>query len=291
MTNTNKPPSVFGYLDFRKYLENYRAARREVDPGFTHTYICFRLGQRNSKSYYANVVTGVKPVTPEFINRFIELLELNADEAKYFRALVSYNQTYNASEKEFYLDQLIRQNVTQNRLISENEYAFYRAWRHSVIRALLDVFDFRDDYEALARAIRPPVPVKEVKQSVKLLESLGLIKKNEQGFYRPTDKTVKTSDYVHDDLIMQYQLKCLEMTRMSILNKPEEPQDISTNILSVSEEGLRSIQRRLQKFREEVRALVQSDDKPADRVYQLDIQLFPNSLVNERKKAGGKKAG
>jgi hypothetical protein, TIGR02147 len=279
MTNKNLP-NVFDYLDFRKYLAHYYHARKMIEPGFSHTYMCYRLGQRNAKSYFSNVVKGVKTVTAEFINRFIELLELTTDEAHYFRDLVNFNQSANHKEKEYYFDRLVKQISVQKRLIGKNEYVFYSGWEHSVIRALLDIGDFRDDYAALAKMLMPPLPIKMVKRSVRLLQSLNLIHKDKNGFFKPTDKTVKTDEHVRDELILQYQLHCLEMARMNMLNKHGLPQDISTNILSVSEDGLKKVQNRLGKFREEIRAIVQNDERPSDRVYQLDIQLFPNSKVH-----------
>jgi uncharacterized protein (TIGR02147 family) len=59
------------------------------DRGFTHTYICHMLGQKNAKSYFNNVVKGRIDITATFIDRFISMLRLNLDEAKYFRALVN----------------------------------------------------------------------------------------------------------------------------------------------------------------------------------------------------------
>lgn len=279
MTHKNLP-IVFDYLDFRKYLSHYYHARKTIEPGFSHTYICYRLGQRNAKSYFSNVVKGVKTVTAEFINRFIDLLELTTDEAHYFRDLVNFNQAANHKEKEYYFDRLVKQTSVQKRLIGKNEYVFYNSWEHSVIRALFDVGDFKDDYAALAKMLMPPLPIKTIKKSVQLLQSLNLIHKDKNGFYKPTDKTVKTDEHVRDELILQYQLHCLEMAKMNMLNKHGLPQDITTNILSISEDGLKKVQDRLRKFREEIRAIVQNDDKPSDRVYQLDIQLFPNSKVH-----------
>jgi uncharacterized protein (TIGR02147 family) len=279
MTNDKRLPDIFTYFDFRKYLADFYRRRKELEPGFSHTYICHRLGQRNSKSYFANVVSGVKTVTAEFINRFVDMLELNAEESKYFRALVSYNQCYNPKEKEYYFDQLIQRNATQKRLISKEEYAFYKEWYHSVIRAILDIYDFNDDYEALAKIVRPPLTVRQVKNSIRLLESLNLIAKNTAGFFKPTDKTVTTEECVRDELIERYQIECLEIAKAAILKKDDQPQEITTNILSISAEGLAKVQNRLNKFREEVRALVQNDTNPADRVYQLDIQLFPNARL------------
>jgi uncharacterized protein (TIGR02147 family) len=273
----HKTPDIYTYIDFRKYLEDYRESKKRDDPGFTHAYICHRLGQRNSKSYFANVVNGIKPVTAEFANRFIELLGLNADEAAYFRVLVNYNQTYNPKEKEYYLDHLIKRAATQDRLILKNEYSFYKEWYHSVVRAIIDIIDFKDDFAAMARMIVPPISVREAKDSIRLLDAMNLIKRDDKGFFRTTEKSIKTDDYVHDDLIVQYQLKCLDVAKTALLNKPRQAYDVSTNVISISEDALKKIQKRLRQFREEVRALVHNDDKKADRVYQLDIQLLPNT--------------
>jgi uncharacterized protein (TIGR02147 family) len=272
-------PSIFDYYDFRKFLEEYRQKRKEFDPGFTHTYICYRLGQKNSKSYFANVINGVKVVTPEFINRFIELLELSVEEGNYFRALVNYNQTFNQKEKEYYLEQIVRNNRADSRLITAQEYSLYKEWHHSVIRAILDIFNFKDDFKWLSEMVVPPITVPQARKSIKMLQSLNLISRNDQGYFKPTDKTVRTEDYVHDEIIKHYQARCMEIAKLTLLGNTEQPKDFSTNILSVSEDGLKRIQQRLQKFREEIRALVQKDELPSDRVYHLDIQLFPSSRL------------
>jgi uncharacterized protein (TIGR02147 family) len=276
-------PSIFDYFDYRKFLEDYRKARKEFDPGFKHSYICYRLGQVNSKSYYANVVSGTRDITPVFVNRFIEVLELESEEAKHFRALVSYNQTDNPGEKQFFLDQLVKRSIAHSRIISEKEYKFYKDWHHSVIRAILDVHDFRENaFEKLTELINPPVSLSTVKKSIQMLLSMDLIRINENGFYKPTDKSVSTGEYANNEIIRQYQIQCLEMAKMALTVNTNMPDDISTNILSVSSEGILQIREKLRKFREEIRTLVQNDDKKADRVYQLDIQLFSNTKHGDK---------
>lgn len=284
MNYDKRLPDLYSYFDYRKYLADYYRNRKEFDPGFSHTYICYRLGQRNSKSYFANVINGTRNMSSEFISRMIDLLDFDTEKANYFRALVNYNQTTNQNERDYYFDQLIERSETEKRLISSDEYAFYKEWHHGVIRALLDIHNISDNYESIARIIRPALTVRQVKKSIHLLESLKLIEKNPQGYYKPTQKSVKTEDFVRDELIERYQIECLEMAKTVLMNKDDQPREISTNILSISEEGLKKIQDKLLKFREEVRAIVHGDEKPADRIYQLDIQLFPNSSCFSSKK-------
>ncbi len=71
-----------------------------MNPGFTHAYICHKLGQPKSRTYFANVVKGIKNISPGVIDIFINLLNLDSREAKYFRAMVNYNQTNSVQEKE-----------------------------------------------------------------------------------------------------------------------------------------------------------------------------------------------
>ena len=54
-----------------------------------------------------------------------------------------------------------------------------------------------------------------------------------------------------------------------------ELQNVSTNMISLSPEAYRRIETRLQKFKAEVRSIVHKDDKPAEWVYLLNLQLFP----------------
>jgi uncharacterized protein (TIGR02147 family) len=272
-------PEIFTYYDFRKYLEDFR-----IMNDYKHEYLCTRLGQKSSRTYFADVVKGRKNVTDEFVNRFVELLELNHKETVFFRTLVRYCQETNVKAKESYLKELTYQIAVQTRILTENEYAFYEEWHHSVIRAVLDIFDFRDDYKSLAGMIFPAITVAQAKKSIELLTTLQLIAPDENGYLRPIDKSIKTDEYVNTGLVRQYQLQCLDMAKMACMSGSEMPDDISTNIISISEEGFRELQERLCAFRKEVRSIVNNDCNAADRVYQLDIQLFPNSIASNKKK-------
>ncbi|MBN1601657.1 MAG: TIGR02147 family protein [Chitinispirillaceae bacterium] len=280
-----KLPDIFTYDDFRKYLEDYRSMRKKWDEGFTHEYICFRLGQRGSRGYFSNVVNGTRNVSQEFVNRFVELLELGDTEGSYFRDLVQYNQTSNVKEKEFLLKRINRQSTIESKMISTKEYAFYEEWYHSVLRTVLDVVDFKDDYHLLTKTVVPSITLKQAKDSIDLLIELGLIQQDRDGFWRPAQKSIKTPEYVQARLVRQYQLQCLDLAKMVCASTQKQTDDIYTNVISISENGLRELQQRLRLFREEVRAIVHNDTAPADRVYQLDIQLFPNSIVSSSERS------
>jgi len=279
-------PSVYEYNDFREFLRDYQRARHALDKAYTKSALCIRIGLPNTRSYFNDVLAG-KKVTPTYIDRFVAALELDPDQARYFRVLVKFNQADEPAERELYFAQLISLNRTPKNVMAPELYRYYGEWYHSVIRALLDIHDFRDDYTALARKLVPPITRKQARESINLLESLGLIRRDGNGYYRPADKAITTPDYAKHELLKQHQIQCLELAKRAVMRNGKEPRDITTNTLSISAAGYKRLQRRLHQFRSEVRALINKDEHPADRVYQLDIQLFANSKIVDRKESGG----
>lgn len=270
-------PDIFEYINFRNYLADYYKYRKDREPGFTHTFICFRLGQTKSKGYFNNVIKGRTMVTTTFINRFIELLELKRDQANYFRALVNYNQTVCPTEKEFYFEQIIRLNKTPFRIVDKNTYQFYKEWYYGAIRALLDIIDFKNDLKMITSRLYPSITLKQARESIDLLNKLGLIKKNNKGFWKPTDKIITTGELIRDELIRQYQMKCCSLAQSVIADDMKQTQRNITMTLSVSDAAYEKIIDRLMITKSEIRSIVHNEDIQATKVCHLNMNIFPMS--------------
>lgn len=269
-------PTIYDYIDFRKFLDDYRSALSSYDPGFTHYYICMRLGMKNSRSYFNNITRGRKNISPETVQKVIELLELKPDEANYFRALVSYDQTRQPDEKKFYLDQIVSLNNTPRKIIDEGAYQYFTNWYNPVIRELLDTFDFCDDYQALAQKIDPPVTLKQAKESISVLEKLDLIEKNEYGFYKSTNKVVTTNDSVQNHLIEQYQLSSLERAREKIVARKADHKT-TTMTIAVSRTTLEAIVEYMARLRSSIRSIAHKDECEDKKVYEVILHIHSQS--------------
>jgi uncharacterized protein (TIGR02147 family) len=269
-----KLPAIFEYIDYRKYLRDYYDARKVLEPGFSHTFICYKLGQDKSKTYFSNIIAGRRDIGPSFIDRFIELLELSSDEAKYFRALVSYNQTMSPKEKEFFFDQLVRLNRTPRKFIEQNEYEYFRTWHHSVIRSLLDVIEVNGNYKDMPRLFSVPISANEIKKSIDLLADLGLAKKDSSGNFKPTEKVLSTQDNVKDEIVKRYQMACLELGREAIAASAPDSHKMSTLTFSCSQQAFNRISERLKQLRSEIRSIIHKDEEKSSSVYHINLQTF-----------------
>lgn len=271
-----KLPNIYEYNNFRKYLKDYQKVKKATDKRFTKSNVCKLLGLPNTRSYFNDILRG-KRISSIFVDRFISLLELKTDEAQFFRILVKFNQAENTNERELYFEQLISLNKTPNKVLSKELFKYYSNWYNSAIRAILNYYKFSGDYKKLAKMVFPPISVTQAKESVSLMERLKLIEKDNKGYYHLTNNSISAPEYIRNDLIKQYQIKCLDLAKNSIIKNDSQPQTIATNTISISKAGYKRLEKKIHKFRSEVRSLVHKDENCAERVYQINIQLFPNS--------------
>jgi uncharacterized protein (TIGR02147 family) len=181
-----KKPDIFGYQDFRKYLTDLYAFHRRLDTKFNKSYVCRKMGLLNSRSYFNEVLHG-RVVSKPKVEDFIRTFALNKLEAKYFRILVNFNQaTEFREEREWYFEQLQALSGISHgpeRLHLDN--AFDIVCCYNSIRAVLGIADIREEFAYLANHVYPPVAAAQAEEAVRNLSRMGLIRRDERGFWKP----------------------------------------------------------------------------------------------------------
>lgn len=266
---------IFQFTNFRKYLDEYQAARVLTDPDFTRAGACVLLGLPKTRSYYNDIVKG-KKLSSRMIPKFVEVLGLNKKEAKYFEAMVNMDQAKTATERNTFFEELLKQHPDSHRILNEDAYEYYNHWYNSVLFTALEVVDVSDDLEPVQKLIFPKVSVGTLKRSLELLERLGFVRKNEDGFWKSCRESVSSGAYNNSDLVRQYQLQCFELSKQALLANNENPSDMGTFTFSVSDDAFKAIAKEIQGLKARVRKIIAQDRKKATGVHQLNIHLFTN---------------
>ena len=276
-------PEVFAYTDFRRFLQDWLEAKKTEDPGFTRSELHRRLGLPNTRSYLSDVLVG-KDVSSTFVERFVAALELPADEARFFRVLVRYNQAPSAEEKELAFDQLVALNRTPRTILDPRHHEYYRHWWNGAVRALFALHDIGDEPRRIAGLLSPSITEGEARQAVALLDELGLVARDERGFWKPTEHSLSTGEAARGDLVRRLQSQQFKVVRDAVLHPSGEPgRVVATNTISVSEEGLEQVRRRVEKFRSELRSIVHKDPNPASRVHLVALAVVPLTRARKEK--------
>ncbi|MBQ3715780.1 MAG: TIGR02147 family protein [Fibrobacter sp.] len=266
---------IFQFTSFRKYLDEYQAARVQTDPDFTRAGACVLLGLPKTRSYYNDIIKG-KKLSTRMIPKFVEVLGLNKKEAKYFETMVNMDQAKTATERNAFFEELLKQHPDSHRILNEDAYEYYNHWYNSVLFTALEVVDVSDDLEPIQKLIFPKVSVGTLKRSLELLERLGFVRKNENGFWKSCRDAVSSGDYNNSDLVRQYQLQSFELSKQALLASDGRSSDMATFTFSVSDDAFKAIAKEIQGLKARVRKIIMLDKKKATGVHQLNVHLFTN---------------
>lgn len=268
--------NIFEFTRFRRYLAEYQERRFQADPDFTRTEFCRQLGLPNTRSYFNDVIQG-KRVSKEMRKRFLHVLHLQKQESLYFLAMIDFDQAKTAEARSAAFAEMQRIHPNPKSILDPDSFDYYSRWYHSVIFSILDVADIGDNPEELQSQIKPPLSKSNIRDSLELLNRLKLIRKNEQGFWKPTRDRISSGPHSQELLIRQYQIQCLDLSRQTLESSPnpaEDPsQDMTTMTFSISEQASVELQKELEQFRRRIVDIVAQDNNQASQVLHLNMHL------------------
>lgn len=272
-------PNIFQYMSYRDYIRDFYREKKLHNSSFSYQSLANMAGFK-SKSFIPHVIEGRRNLSEQSVHALGRTLRLSEREALFFELLVSYDQAKSHRKKEYYFRRLIENGAgATSRIMLKNSHAYYSCWYHSTIRELVTIVDFRDDYSLLSQFVRPRISPRQVQQSIKLLEKLGLIKKNGTRYVQ-TDINLTTGDTIQSVSVENFHIQNLNLAAESIDNCPARFRDLSCMVVSLSCKGFNQIKTELQNFRRKLVGIINRDENP-ERIYHIAMQLFPTSDLTE----------
>ncbi|MDY6284220.1 MAG: TIGR02147 family protein [Fibrobacter sp.] len=276
--------NIYEFTKFRKFLAEYQECRQAVEPSFSRTEFCNLLGLPNTRSYFNDVVHG-KRVTDNMRERFIHVIGLKGNEAKYFEAMVDFDQGKTAPVREQAFDAMMRLNKNPQALVDPDSYTFFGNWYNSTVYAILEVMDVSDDVSELAQKIFPPVSEKRLRESLALMQKMSLIRKDDRGFWKPTKESLATVQQSKSRMVLQYQKQCLELSKQALESEGVESRDMTTFTFAVSPKARLLVEKAAEKFKDQVRKIVSADQESPTEVEHINLHVFSNLHAEETKGA------
>jgi uncharacterized protein (TIGR02147 family) len=271
--STAELPDIFAYQDHLQYLRDYYAARKTRNRNFSHRYVIGKVGA-SSPGWFADVLKGRTRMTGAHLAKMVPLLDLRPGEEAYFEALVHFGQAGIPEEKERYRRRLKDLREVKAEIVGQDQFDFYSYWYLPVIREILLGTDFRGDFKALGRKLRPSIPASRAKRAVLLLEGLGLVRQDAKGRYLPVTRNLRKDSSRRSGHVSAYLKANMRLATRALDELDKEQRDISCLTLTLSGENLLRAREELRSLRRKLLALGEASGD-GDGVYQCNLQLFP----------------
>ncbi|MBN2035377.1 MAG: TIGR02147 family protein, partial [Chitinispirillaceae bacterium] len=252
-----------------------------------------------SSGFLLHVMKGQRNLTRPVALGIARAMGLTAAQTEYFEDLVSFGQAKLQSDKEYYLERIAaKRKGVKIEALDDRQYEFYSAWHHSVIRELVTLVRKNYNPALLAKLLVPAITPKQAKESLKLQEELGILKKRRSGRYCQAKPFVSGGGPVRNTAVIKFQKEMLEHAKGAWDRFKAEEATMHTETLCMSEELVERIRQEIREFKERLMEMVASEKRPPERVFHLNINLFPVtrsvrphpalSLAEREKTAGGK---
>jgi uncharacterized protein (TIGR02147 family) len=279
--------NVFDYSNFRTYLDDWYEMKKRSNPNFSFQHIADKAGIRN-KGYIYNIIKGQKPISKSNIFKISKALEHNRYEADYFENLVAFNQAEDLSEKKYLFEKLHKitnmgKAVSKAQILRSDQYEFYSNWHHAMIRSIIGMYEFSGDFKWLAGMLVPPITVPQARHSVRLLEKLQLIRKDDGGVYRIKDNNLTTGKDLMSVAFQNFHIACADLAKRAFTEFQRKSRNMTGLTLGISEKTFGKVCGEIQAFQEKIMGIAEADGA-ADRVYQLNFQFFPTSKNDPQRK-------
>lgn len=276
----NNMVTIYDYLDYREFLRDYYSEKKQKTPFFSYRYISSHVGM--DSSFVIKVLQGNLHISTKKIDLFIKLLGLSGTEAEYFETLVHFGKAKTERQRKFFFEKLFSVSAIKAEHLEPHQYEFFLKWYYAAIWSIISGAPFDGNWRALAQKCSPPITVWEVKRAIQLLETLKLIKKKDDGKYYTTSLNLTSGQKWHAHAVETHQREMIRLAGESIDRFGKNERDISTVTITIDEKALPAIQEHVRQFRLSLIKMV-NNLGGSERVYQLNIQLFPLSNSAEEK--------
>jgi uncharacterized protein (TIGR02147 family) len=268
--------NIYSYSNFREFLKDqYEKSKSPKGQGLSYRSLSAKAGI-NSSAFFKFVIDGKRNLTAQSIAKTCIAFNIKGREAEYFEHLVLFNQAKTMEEKNLLFGKLIALQRHKNIAhIKNNQLDFFNEWHHCVVRELVTMSDFSNDWARLGRMVSPPITSEMAENSVKTLLGLGFLKK-EHGRYVQIEPVMTTGYGSQDFQVIRHQMRMMQLSIEAYERSRAQERMTSTTTMGVSQEAFELIVKKIRDFREGLAEIVGNDTRP-ERVYQLNISMIPVS--------------
>ena len=267
-------PNVYQYQNYRVFLKDMFEYRMKSNKLFSHKYFAKKAGLQGY-NILSLLINGKINLSEENMKKVAKGFGLKVREKSHFENLVHMNQAQTHEEKNSYFIKMCSANgFIKVHKIEKSKFDYFTNWYTLAIREVLLFGDRRYEAEDIVKILNPKITVEQAGDSIRLLQDLGLINKDNDGKWVKVDCAVSTGPEIRSLAITNYHLNMLQMTQDVICTIDDNEPQKNCFTMGIKASSIKKVKERIVEFRQEMLAMV-CDEVDLDEAIQINIQAFP----------------
>ena len=272
---------IVEYTDYRKYIRDYYEERKRSSV-FSWQKFAQDAGF-SSAVFLKYVCEGKKNLSLGSAGSVASAMGLAGYEQTYFVLMVSYaHAKSDKAKRAAFEERCALAKAHKMRVLGKDEFDYFKSWKNPVLRELAPHMPGAKPLE-MARACSPSITAAEVTEALNFLVKLKLLKRDRDGNYHQTDKTITMGDMDVVPVAARELQRQMGEFAIKAIDLPLSERTMSGFVLGLTERSYERIRKEMTDFYRRVVAIATEDDE-TERVYRMNMQLFPLSKRIETKK-------
>lgn len=292
-------PNLSDYMSYRIYLADFYAYKRKASQGQLRAYnyaVFSAAANIKSPNYLKMIIEGKRNLSDDMIGKFGKALGFNKDQVEEFRLLVGFTQASDPADRNLYLKKLSEHRVNTKLKSGEIDRKTWEKvpnWIAWIIYAMVDQDGVSFDTKSLKELLRDKATEDEIETALTSLLASGELKKDEAtGELKKVRSLIESPEEVPVALVRKLQAQLMYLGLESLYQDAPTEREFGTLTVSLTKTEFEELKFKLRQMRKALHkdnSIARTSGK-GERVYQLNIQLFPvtNAVraeqVNDNKK-------
>jgi uncharacterized protein (TIGR02147 family) len=283
-------PIISEYMDYRLFLADFYLAKKaqtktSIRP---YSYALFSAAADiKSPNYLKMIIEAKRNLSPDMIAKFARACGLNKAQSDEFRLLVTFNQEEDPADRNYALKQLSEFRVEQKlKSGSLDRKVFDKVpnWIGWIIYALVDQQGVTFEVSQLRDLLRGKASEAEITEALDNLLKSGELVRDEATQKISKGQPKEVSEEIPAALVRKLQMQLMYLGLESLYQDTATEREFGSLTLSLTEKEFEEIKFKLRQMRKALHkdnSIARMSTK-GERVYQLNLQLFPVSNASKR---------
>lgn len=265
---------IIEYTDYRKFIQDYYDERKRCS-AFTWREFALKAGF-SSAVYLKYVCEGKKNLSVGAAGSVASAMGLAGFEHTYFVLMVSYAHAKGDEAKQAAFEERCALAMAHKvRVLGGEEFKYFKSWKNQVLREIAPHMPGAKPLE-MAKACKPAITAAEVTETLDFLLRAKLLKKDKNGHYYQTDKSISMGAVDAVPVAARDLQRQMGELAVKSLSLPTTERDMSGLTMGLTRHAYERIKKELADCRRRIMAIASEDDD-TEQVYRLNLQLFPLS--------------
>lgn len=279
------PPSLSEYMDYRLFLADFYHYKKAQTKTAIRPYsyaIFSAAADIKSPNYLKMIIEGKRNLSVDMVAKFAKACSLNKAMAEEFKLLVLFNQAEDPADRNYALKVLSEYRMNQKIKHGELDQKVLDKvpnWIGWIIYAMADQAGVSFQVAELKELLRGKASEAEINQALENLLRSGELIKNEQTGMISKGTPTDAPEEVPSALVRKLQMQLMYLGLESLYQDQATEREFGSLTLSLTEKEFEELKFKLRQMRKSLHkdnSIARMSSK-GDRVYQLNLQLFPVS--------------